>query len=198
MPPRPAIAGLRCIIIYEWFQFLAVCRLDNCGRNRRGYVSRRRLLRAAILAGRRRLRTPPGPAAATGASQPRLQRRLTGAARVGPHCGSRMMPSCRNAISIEFHTRGLGSANSCNCRASRAIRSRSATRPEHSGTGFKCASCSAVLSALKHFRQNFLKLCAVHTSSPPKLPLCYRSSRLCGLFGSARLERLAQFHARLV
>ncbi len=31
----------------------------------------------------------------------------------------------------------------------------------------------------------------------PKYRL-YRSLRLCGLFGSARLERFAQFHARLV
>ena len=40
-------------------------------------------------------------------------------------------------------------------------------------------------------------LCSSYFISP-KVPSSDRSLRLCGLFGSARLERLAQFHARLV
>ena len=56
------------------------------------------------------------------------------------------------------------------------------------GQDFKCARLLRCPARLKHLRQNLLKFCAVHTSSPQftaPQQLCHRLPRLGGLFGSS-------------
>src|SRR6266852_3047593 len=98
---------------------------------------------------------------------------------------------------MEFHTRGLGSSDACNSRASREMAFRSDTRPEQAGQELRCSSCSAlrppsIISA--RTRSNSAHF--ILPLSPIPLFLC--SSRLSGLFGSARFEELAQLHPCLV
>ncbi len=109
-----------------------------------------------------------------------------------------MRPSCRNAISIEFHTRGLGSANSCNCRASLSDQIEVSHQAGTQRTGFQMRFLFCGPAALNYIRQELPEILRSSYFISPKVPTCCRSSRLCGLFGSARFERLAQFHARLV
>src|SRR5271166_644807 len=60
-------------------------------------------------------------------------------------CCGRIRPSCRNAISMEFQTRGLGSCAARSSPAAQAITSKSATNAAHSGQSLRCARCSGLL-----------------------------------------------------
>src|SRR4029077_4466042 len=58
-----------------------------------------------------------------------------------------------------------------------------------------------IAAFIEEVRQFTLKLCTGHTTSPQqcsRFTACARSSRLSGLFGSARFEEVAQLHPRLV
>src|SRR6266852_7714168 len=52
-------------------------------------------------------------------------------------------------------------------------------------TGLQMRFLLGIPATVNYIRQNFPKLCAIHTSSLPD-NTCSRSSRLFGLFGSAR------------
>src|SRR5208283_1550704 len=128
-------------------------------------------------------------------------------------CG-RIKPSRRSAISMEFHTLGLGSSLACNSPADATIRLNSFSNAEHFGHALRWARCSSVLPS-----STSAKLCcsstqfirplpestaalAVAAAPTPLLRLLMCSnlpySRLPGLFGSIHLEQVAQLHSRLM
>src|SRR5579871_2985862 len=61
-----------------------------------------------------------------------------------PAVWGRISPSRLSAVSMFFHTRGLGSCSARSSPAVQAITRRSETRAAQSGQSFRCARCAGV------------------------------------------------------
>src|SRR5262249_17217307 len=98
---------------------------------------------------------------------------------------------------MEFQTRGLGSSAPFRVCAPPRSACKLPTSSEQASHVFKCAWYFADVSFSRSSGNSCCNSAQVILPLSP-IPPCVRSLRLSGLFGSARLQELAQLHARFV